>query len=104
MGNNGGGQLGDNPRNPPASGEVTVQSFSLEPDRIKASECTTLSWQITNAELVTLSRDGEPIYNALMVDQYKDCLDQNGVYRYRLDASNSDGQFYNWSELQLIVE
>ena len=103
-GNNGGGPAGDKPRNPPASGAVTVQSFSLEPDRIKAGECTTLSWQITNAELVTLSRDGEPIYNALMVDQYKDCLDQTGVYRFRLDASNSDGQFYNWSELQVIVE
>ena len=95
---------GDNPRNPPATGAVSVQSFSLEPDRIQAGECTTLSWNITNAETVTLSRDGEPIYNALLVDSYKDCLDQAGVFRYRIDASNSDGRFYNWSELQVIVE
>jgi hypothetical protein len=27
-----------------------------------------------------------------------------GIFRYRLDASNSDGQFFNWSELQVIVE
>lgn len=95
---------GDNPRNPPATGVVTVQSFTLEPGRIQTGECTILSWNIANAEVVTLSRDGEPIYNALMVDSYQDCPDQAGVFRYRIDASNSNGQFYNWSELQVIVE
>ena len=94
----------DEPRNPPASGAVTIQSFTLEPGRIQAGECTNLPWEIANAEIVTLSRDGEVIYNALMVDRYQDCLDQSGIYRYRLDASNSDGQFFNWSELQVIVE
>ena len=94
----------DGPRNPPVSGAVGIQSFSLEPGRIKAGECTTLSWNITKAEIVTLSRDGELIYNALMVDSYQDCLDQPGIYRYRIDANNSNGQFFNWSELQVIVE
>ena len=96
--------IGDEPRNPPASGAVAIQTFTLEPGRIQAGECTTLSWTVTNAESVTLSRDGELIYNALMVDGYRDCLDQSGIFRYRLDASNSNGQFFNWSELQVIVE
>jgi hypothetical protein len=95
---------GNEPRNPPTTGSVAIQAFSLEPDRIPAGECTTLSWIVTNAEIVTLSRDGELIYNALMEDHYQDCLSQAGIFRYRLDASNSDGQFFNWSELQVIVE
>jgi hypothetical protein len=95
---------GDEPRNPPATGAVTIQSFSLEPERITVGECVNLTWVVTNAETVTLSRDGSVIYNALMEDSYRDCLDQTGVFRYRVDASNSDGQFYNWSELQVIVE
>ena len=95
---------GDEPRNPPTTGAVAIQAFSLEPGRIQADECTTLSWTVTNAEIVTLSRDGEVIYNALMVDNYRDCLGQAGIFRYRLDASNSDGQFFGWSELQVIVE
>ena len=94
----------DGPRNPPASGAIAIQAFSLEPGRIQTGECTNLSWTVTNAEIVTLSRDGEVIYNALMVDSYQDCLDQAGIFRYRLDASNSEGQFFGWSELQVIVE
>jgi hypothetical protein len=94
----------DSPRNPPTTGAVAIQTFTLEPGRIQAGECTVLSWTVTNAEIVTLSRDGEAIYNALMADSYQDCLDQPGIYRYRLDASNSDGQFFGWSELQVIVE
>ena len=95
---------GDEPRNPPTTGAVAIQAFSLEPGRIQAGECTTVSWTVTNAELVTLSRDGEVIYCALMVDSYQDCLDRAGVFRYRLDASNSDGQFFGFSELQVIVD
>lgn len=94
----------DEPRNPPTTGVVAIQAFSLEPGRIQAGECTTLSWTVTNAEIVTLSRDGEVIYNAMMVDSYQDCLGQAGIFRYRLDASNSDGQFFGFSELQVIVE
>ena len=99
-----GGVIGDDPRNPPATGAVAIQSFTLEPGRIRAGDCTTLTWVVTNAERVALSRDGEVIYNALMEDSYQDCLKQAGIYRYRVDASNSDGKFYNWSELQVIVE
>ena len=95
---------GDKPRNPPTTGAVAIQAFSLEPGRIQVGECTTLSWTVTNAEIVMLSRDGEVIYNALMVDSYQDCLGQAGIFRYRLDASNSDGQFFGFSELQVIVE
>ena len=94
----------DEPLNPPASGAVAIQSFTLEPGRMQAGECTTLTWNVSNAEVVTLSRDGKVIYNALTIDSYQDCLDQAGIFRYRLDASNSDGQFFGWSELQVIVE
>ena len=99
-----GAPAGNEPRNPPASGAVAIQSFTLVPGRVQAGECITLAWKVTNAEFVTLSRDGEVIYNALMVDGYQDCFDQSGIFRYRLDASNSDGRFFNWSELQVIVE
>ena len=96
--------IGDEPRNSPTTGAVAIQAFTLEPGRIQAGECTNLSWAVINAEMVTLSRDGEVIYNALMVDSYQDCLGQAGIFRYRLDASNSNGQFFGWSELQVIVE
>lgn len=95
---------GDQPRNPPATEAVAIQTFNFEPGRIQAGECTNLSWTVTYAEIVMLSRDGEVIYNALLTDSYKDCFYQAGVYGYRLDASNSDGQFFGWSELQVIVE
>ena len=94
----------DGPRNPSTTGAVAIQTFTLEPGRIQTGECTTLTWKVTKAEIVTLSRDGEVIYNALMEDSYQDCLDQSGIFRYRLDASNSAGQFFGWSELQVIVE
>lgn len=90
--------------NPPATGPVTIESFTLTPDRISVGDCVTLSWIIKNAEVVTLSKDGTQIYNGKIVDNYQDCPSQAGVYRYRLDASNSNGQYFNWSELQVIVQ
>ncbi len=85
-------------------GPIVIQSFSVDKERIVAGECVNLSWVVENAELIQLKRD-----SALSLDQapashtYSDCLEQPGIFLYRLEAENSAG-FYNWVELQVIVD
>lgn len=89
---------------PPAEGNVSILTFVVEPSRIQAGECATLSWSVRNADEVFLLRDGEPIYTqAGLDDQFEDCLPQPGVYRYRLEAGNRTGSA-NFVELQVIVD
>ena len=70
----------DEPRNPPATGAVVIQSFTLEPARIQVGECTNLSWSVNNAEIVTLSRNDELIYVALFFDE--------GYYFFDIDEAS----------------
>ena len=91
---------------PPSSenGQITINTFSINPERIVAGECATLAWSITGADTVQLIRDSAVIMdNTGLDDSYQDCLDEPGIYRYRLEAKNSGG-FYQWMELQLIVD
>jgi hypothetical protein len=53
---------------------------------------------------IVLLRDGAAIAeNASPMDSYTDCYEATGIYRYRLEADNNNG-FYQWMELQVIVE
>lgn len=86
------------------TGPITINSFRIDPERIVAGECAVLDWDVAGAETVQLSRDDLVILdNAGLMDSYKDCPDQPGVYRYQLQVENSSG-FYQWMELQLIVD
>jgi hypothetical protein len=86
-----------------ASGQVSIQAFTINPDRIAAGECVELNWATKNADSVKLSRDGAVLLEDNGVQtSFQDCPNQAGVFVYRLDASNSEG-FSNWMEVQVIV-
>jgi hypothetical protein len=88
----------------PGTGPITIQSFTVDPTRIQSGQCVIFNWSVQGADIVHLLRDDVVIAedNGL-TDSFKDCLDQAGIYRYRLEASNTDG-FYQWMELQVIVD
>ncbi|HSO26450.1 MAG TPA: hypothetical protein VLS48_00145 [Anaerolineales bacterium] len=92
------------PAAPTAQGNVRINAFTVDPDRINAGQCATLSWTVQNADDVVLLRDEEPIFtNAGLEDEFQDCRSQPGIYRYRLEAGNQSGST-NFLELQLIVD
>ena len=87
----------------PSTGLVVFQSFYIEPERINAGNCATIHWAVENAGQIQLLRDGSVVLDQVKSsDSYRDCPEQAAVYRYRLEASNSENA--NWIELQLIVD
>lgn len=89
---------------PPATGKVTVNSFYVEPQRIKVGGCATIYWEVLNADQIRLLRDEEIVVpNGQLQDSFTDCPDKAVIYRYRLEAENSEGN-YNIMELQVIVD
>jgi len=87
----------------PSTGLVVFQSFYIEPERINAGKCATIHWLVENADQIQLLRDGLVVLDqGKSSDSYRDCPEQAAIYRYRLEASNSENA--NWIELQLIVD
>jgi len=87
----------------PASGIVVFQSFYIDPERINAGKCSTIYWVVENADSIQLLRNDSAVVNqGKASDSYRDCPKQAAVYKYRLEASNSENA--NWIELQLIVD
>jgi hypothetical protein len=87
----------------PATGIVVFQSYYIEPERISAGKCATIHWVVENADSIQLLRDGSVVVKSGKAsDSYRDCPKDPGVYKYRLEASNSENA--NWIELQLIVD
>jgi len=87
----------------PASGIVVFQSFYIDPERINAGKCSTIYWVVENADNIQLLRNDSAVVNqGKASDSYRDCPKQAAVYKYRLEASNSENA--NWIELQLIVD
>ena len=89
---------------PPASGDLTINYFYVEPQRINVGQCATIYWEVLNADQIQLLRDEVVVvpYGQLE-DSFTDCLDERAIYRYRLEAENSDG-IYGVMELQVIVD
>jgi hypothetical protein len=89
---------------PPASGTVTINLYTVDRPRITVGECALISWEVFNADQIQLMRDGEVIVpSAQLKDSYEDCYDETGIYVYRLEARNSEGN-YNLLQLQVIVD
>ena len=89
---------------PPATGDVTVNYFYVEPERITVGGCATISWEVLNADQIRLLRDEAVVVPVgKLMDSFSDCHNQAAIYRYRLEAENSEGN-YNFLELQLIVD
>ena len=91
------------PSGTPATGIVVFQSYYIEPERINAGNCATLHWAVENADNIQLLRDVSVIVSqGKASDSYRDCPTDSAIYKYRLEASNSENA--NWIELQLIVD
>lgn len=87
----------------PATGIVVFQSYYIEPERVNAGKCATVHWVVENADNIQLLRDGLVVVkNGKASDSYRDCPKDAAVYKYRLEASNTENA--NWIELQLIVD
>jgi len=86
------------------TGQVEIQSYTVEPDRIPVGGCANISWLVENADLIQLEENG-----AVVLDQapashtHQTCPPEPGVFVYRLNVSNAAGSA-NWMELQVIVD
>jgi hypothetical protein len=59
---------------------------------------------VLNADQIQLLRDEVVVVpNGQLQDSFTDCHNQAAIYRYRLEAKNSDN-FYSVLELQVIVD
>ncbi len=78
----------------PAPGQPPViTSFGVNPNRILVGACVTVSWSVGGSvNRVQLRRDGVLVLDfALFTGSVTDCLNAEGMYEYRLDASNALG-------------
>lgn len=79
----------------PASGQLPIiNSFAVNPNRIFAGTCLTVSWSVSgNVNRVQLRRDNVLVLDfAVFSGNVTDCLNTQGTYVYRLDAANAQGQ------------
>lgn len=89
---------------PLATGPVTVNNFYIEPQRTNVGGCAIIYWEVLNADQIQLLRDGVAVVpNAQLRGSFEDCYNAAAIYKYRLEAKNSEGS-YNVLELQEIVE
>ena len=94
---------GSNSSSESSTGVVVFQSYTIDPERVSAGKCATVDWIVENADNIQLLRDGSVVVkNGKASDSYRDCPKDAAVYKYRLEASNSENA--NWIELQLIVD
>jgi hypothetical protein len=97
-------QTGGDAPLPQTTGTVTVNYFYVEPERIKVGGCTTVYWDVLNADQIRLLRDEAVVVpNGKLQDSFPDCHNQAAIYKYRLEAENSSNN-YNYLELQVIVD
>lgn len=78
---------------PVAGQQPVITSFGVNPSRIFVGTCVTVSWSVGgNVSRVQLRRDGVLVLDfALFTDSVTDCLNAEGIYEYRLDATNAQG-------------
>lgn len=85
-------------------GPIVFQTFTVDQERILEGECANISWQVDNADLIQLKKDGILVLDLAPAQHtYQACHDQYGIYVYRLEAENGSGSS-NWIELQIIVD
>lgn len=87
-----------------SAGQVVIQSYTVEPERILAGGCANISWLVENADLIQLVENGVIILDQAPANHtYQTCPPEPGVFVYRLNVSNSAGSA-NWMELQVIAD
>ena len=87
-----------------SAGQVVIQSYTVESERILAGGCANISWLVENADLIQLVENGVIILDQAPASHtYQTCPPEPGVFVYRLNVSNSAGSA-NWLELQVIAD
>lgn len=82
------------PTTTPAAGQLPIiNNLAVNPNRIFAGTCLTVSWSVSgNVNRVQLRRDGVLVLDfAVFSGNVTDCLTSEGTYVYRLDATNAQG-------------
>lgn len=86
-----------------STGPVTIMFFTVDDGQISRGQCVTLSWDVRNADQVTLLRGGELLVeNAQHASSFQECLSTQGQAIYRLEVRNSGG-YFNYLELHVTV-
>jgi hypothetical protein len=86
-----------------STGPVTIMFFTVDDGQINRGQCVTLSWDVRNADQVTLLRGGEVLVeNAQHASSFQECLSTQGQAVYRLEVRNSGG-YFNFLELHVTV-
>ncbi|MCA9867358.1 MAG: transporter substrate-binding domain-containing protein [Anaerolineae bacterium] len=77
----------------PAGPLPIINNLAVNPNRIFAGTCLTVSWSVSGSvNRVQLRRDGVLVLDfAVFSGNVTDCLTNEGNYVYRLDATNAQG-------------
>lgn len=77
----------------PPAGSPVIANFGVNPNRISPGGCVTVSWSVGGSvNRVQLRRDGVLVLDfALFTGSVTDCLNAEGMYAYRIDATNTLG-------------
>lgn len=78
----------------PAPGPPVVFSFNVNPTEITAGQCVAISWSVGgNVNRVQIVRDSVVVLDfANLSGNVSDCLNNQGVFTYRVVANSPDGQ------------
>jgi hypothetical protein len=80
----------------------SITTFTASSNEVVVNACVTLRWEAANTTSVNLSRSGvRLLQNAGPHSSYQDCLSQQGLYDYRLDAFGN-GQTSQQLTVQVI--
>jgi hypothetical protein len=84
----------------PADRLPVINSFVVSPNRILPGNCLSVAWSVSgNVSRIQLRRDGVLVLDfALGVGNVTDCPSAEGVYIYRLDAANAQGEISTQQE------
>jgi hypothetical protein len=79
----------------PTQGPV-INSFTVIPAQFPAGSCTTVSWNVSNATFVSVTRNNVSLPQATsasaMTGSFQDCISTPGYYVYQILAQSASGQ------------
>jgi len=80
----------------PGQGPV-INSFNVSPSQLPTNSCTTVSWNVSNATFVSVTRNnvGLPQSQAArgnITGSFQDCISQPGYFVYQIQAQGASGQ------------
>lgn len=79
----------------PGQGPV-INSFNVSPNQFPTNSCTTVSWNVSNATFVSVTRNNVGLPQATsasaLTGSFQDCISTPGNYVYQLQAQSASGQ------------